>query len=565
MKNKPRKRISKREVLIEKITEIYHQNENANRLFIDLANRVTANSISMKEMLTSAKTQIDKISKDVETLNSFCCEVIVKVDRYINLVVSNNEKQQVDNENLTSKINELIENVLKIIKDVNTLKIEQNNSENRFIEEIRNYSIRTEEKIRENIEKLVIEQHNINKENITQINDRFVQTEKRSNEISEKISIFEKGRLEDKKILKEIDENINKSNDVFTHLIQKRKIDNKKTEKIQLELSRLTTTIPETINEIGRINNEIEAINLKQEYQKFKNKEELKKRDYKFNKYISVLQREQAIIDWYYERTREVLDLDNPKTFNEKIQWLKLYNATAKKQELSDKYLVKEWVAGKIGEKYIISNLGVWGKFSEIDFDKLPDSFVLKCNHGSGWNRIIKKKSEMDYHVEKEKFDYWIQQNYAFCQGFEMQYYNIDPKIIAEELLETSNGTLDDYKVWCFDGSPELISYYRNRQTNLEMAFFDQKWEKQEFTSGHKLISDDISRPEKLEEMLEISRILSKGFPFVRVDLYILKNGDIKFGEMTFTSGSGVAKWNPKQYDLILGDMIKLPSKLEEE
>ena len=280
MKNKPRKRISKREVLIEKITEIYHQNENANRLFIDLANRVTANSISMKEMLTSAKTQIDKISKDVETLNSFCCEVIVKVDRYINLVVSNNEKQQVDNENLTSKINELIENVLKIIKDVNTLKIEQNNSENRFIEEIRNYSIRTEEKIRENIEKLVIEQHNINKENITQINDRFVQTEKRSNEISEKISIFEKGRLEDKKILKEIDENINKSNDVFTHLIQKRKIDNEKTEKIQLELSRLTTTIPETINEIGRINNEIEAINLKQEYQKFKNKEELKKKKY---------------------------------------------------------------------------------------------------------------------------------------------------------------------------------------------------------------------------------------------------------------------------------------------
>ena len=166
------------------------------------------------------------------------------------------------------------------------------------------------------------------------------------------------------------------------------------------------------------------------------------RKDYDYYRSLDPSQYEEELKDWYKRRTKKELDLENPKTFNEKIQWLKLYDSTPIKTKLADKYLVREWVKEKIGEEYLVPLLGVWDKFDDIDFDKLPDKFVLKCNHGCGWNLIVTDKSKIDKVEAKKKFDKWMNTNFAFCNGLELHYKNIQPKIIAEEYLENNGGDL---------------------------------------------------------------------------------------------------------------------------
>lgn len=275
-----------------------------------------------------------------------------------------------------------------------------------------------------------------------------------------------------------------------------------------------------------------------------------------------------------YERARffssakdTTLNLEDPKTFDEKIQWLIVYDSTPLKTLLADKYCVREWVAEKIGDKYLIPLLGVWSSFDEIDFGKLPNSFVLKANHGSGWNIIVRDKNTFDIANAKRKFDLWMKMNFAYHSALELHYKDIVPKIIAEEYLENNSGNLVDYKVHCFGGRAAYIQYIGGRANGeAKEGWFDRNWNLMDFGGGnYPQIDDEIQKPENLDLLLTLSETLAKPFSYVRVDFYVLNDGTFKFGEMTFTPAGGIHKWrsysNKTSYevDLELGKLIRLP------
>ncbi len=265
------------------------------------------------------------------------------------------------------------------------------------------------------------------------------------------------------------------------------------------------------------------------------------------------------------------MDLDNPQTYNEKIQWSKLYDSTPLKTKLTDKYLVREWVREKIGEKYLIPLLGVYNSFDEIDFSQLPEQFVIKTNHGSGWVIVVKNKKKFDKSEAEKKINAWMSTNYAFVAGFELHYRDIKPKILIEQYIENEktdsennnsigvNGGLLDYKVMCFDGKPMYIWVNTDREHEQKRDIFTTDWKRVPFRIHYPTSERNLSKPENLEEMLRLAEILSQGFNQVRVDFYVLNNGDIKFGEMTFTSESGLSQFIPETWNKKLGDLIKLP------
>ena len=240
---------------------------------------------------------------------------------------------------------------------------------------------------------------------------------------------------------------------------------------------------------------------------------------------------------------------------------MKLFDSTPKKTLLADKFLVKNYIKDTIGEKYVIPLLNVWNSYKKINFDSLPNKFVLKANHGSGMNIIINDKSKYKLKNIKKIAKKWLNTNYAFKNGFELHYMNIKPKIIAEMYYENMKDDLYDYKVYCFDGRVESIAFLSGKKKLRRIAFYDIQWNRLNYTDTYPSFEYEIPKPQKLNEMIEISQKLSKGFSFVRVDLYILNNGDIKFGEMTFAPFSGLLKFNPPEQDRIFGEMIKLPKK----
>lgn len=263
---------------------------------------------------------------------------------------------------------------------------------------------------------------------------------------------------------------------------------------------------------------------------------------------------------WYQKKMGKELHLDNPVTYNEKIQWMKLYGVTPLITELSDKLAVRGWIEDKIGKEYLVPLLGVWNSFDDINFEKLPEKFVLKANHGCGWNVIVNDRSLFDKDNAKLKFSKWMAQNFAFCNGFEMQYKDIIPKIICEEYIENAGGDLFDYKLFCFDGRVKYIMFLAERKTGLKMAFYDREWNKLDFTYTYPRYEKEVKKPNKLNELINLAEKVSKGFPHVRVDFYILNDDTIKFGEMTFTSASGACIWNPEEYDKILGSLFDIRS-----
>ena len=264
---------------------------------------------------------------------------------------------------------------------------------------------------------------------------------------------------------------------------------------------------------------------------------------------------------WYKRVMKEELDLDNPKTYNEKIQWLKLYDSTPLKTRLADKYLVRDWVKQKIGGEYLIPLLGVWDSFDEIDFDKLPDQFVLKANHGSGWNIIVKDKATFDKEDARKKFDVWMHTNFAFRAGLELHYMNIPPKIIAEQYMENLD-QLIDYKVWCSDGKARFIWVDTDRFTAHKRTLFSLKWEKLPITIGdhYPIDTREIAKPVNLDKMIRFAELMSKDFCQVRVDFYEVDD-KLYFGEMTFTSTSGQDRATPRSFEYEMGNMITLPPK----
>ena len=275
---------------------------------------------------------------------------------------------------------------------------------------------------------------------------------------------------------------------------------------------------------------------------------------------MSVAERADELERLFMCGTGRKLDLSNPRTFDEKMQWLKLYGGSDLRTRLIDKVSAREWVAEKVGKEYVVPMIGVWDSFDEIDFDALPGRFALKCNHGAGYNIIVHDKSKLDLADAKAKVDAWMGENYAYGQMMELQYEHIVPKVFAEEYMENAGGDIYDYKIYCYDGEPLYTQFLCDRATGLRMAYFDNDWNKQAFRySQHALIAENIERPENFGEMLDVARTLSKGWPFVRVDLYRLDDGTIKFGEMTFIPAGGMIDWVPASADLLLGEPIVLP------
>ncbi len=254
------------------------------------------------------------------------------------------------------------------------------------------------------------------------------------------------------------------------------------------------------------------------------------------------------------------IDLDNPRTFNEKIWWSKIFDATPLKTRLADKYLVRNWIKEKIGEEYLVPLIGVWDQFDDIDFSKLPERFVLKCNHGSGMNIIVEDKSKLDLKKAKKQMDEWMQINFA-CFSMEMQYRDIPHKIIAEELLDETEG-LKDYRFYCFSGKPYQVwvDLYSGTPNHLR-SIYDMEWNKIDLRCTWPDGGCELAkRPGNFEKMKRFASILSKEFSFVRIDFFEV-NGKVYMGEMTFTPMSGIGKFDPAEWDLKLGELFLLPRK----
>jgi hypothetical protein len=256
----------------------------------------------------------------------------------------------------------------------------------------------------------------------------------------------------------------------------------------------------------------------------------------------------------------ETLYLEHPKRFNEKIQWLKIYGENMElRTKLTDKYLVREWIVKKIGKEYLVPLLGAYDTFDDINFDALPDSFVLKCNHGSGWNILVKNKNEWDKERAKRQVDAWMRLNFA-DYWLELQYLAIKPKIVIETyLFEEGDKSVNDYKVFCFNGEPKAIWVHYDRYTNHTANFYTPEWEYMPFSKHYPGNPEMIEpKPLILDKMLALAACLSRDFSHVRVDFYIV-NGAIYFGEMTFTDGAGYKRFEPDEWDYRFGEMLRLP------
>ena len=253
------------------------------------------------------------------------------------------------------------------------------------------------------------------------------------------------------------------------------------------------------------------------------------------------------------------LNVDNPRTFNEKTIWLKEFHRYPNAHILADKVKVKDLVAERIGAQSLIPTLGVYDRAADVDFDALPRGFVLKANHGSGMNIVCPDKTALDIPRTRERMDRWLRTSY-YDIGKEYQYRDIPRKLIAETLLANSAADpLVDYKVFCFSGVPRYVQVDLDRFTNHTRNFYDTSWNYVPFTTLYPLGTRRLPRPALLPEMLDIARVLSAGLAFARIDLYN-HAGKVWFGEITLHHGGGFEPFMPREYDRILGDLLVLPS-----
>ena len=261
-----------------------------------------------------------------------------------------------------------------------------------------------------------------------------------------------------------------------------------------------------------------------------------------------------------YTRCKYHIDFDNPKTFNEKINWIKLYWQNPLITLYADKYKVRDVVTEKIGEKYLIPLLGVWDNPEDINFDQLPDQFAIKVNWGSGQNIIVQNKRLLDKSIALPLLKEWIQpESNLYWRNLEWGYKNIPPKIIIEQYVKAAGQIC--YKIMCFNGQPKVVQVvYNPKQSNSTVDFFDLHWERLPFKIRYPNNPNPCMQPSNFQEMLEIARTFAKPFPFVRVDLYNI-DGKVYFSECTFYSDTGFAPFEPSEWDLKLGEMLQLPEK----
>ena len=260
----------------------------------------------------------------------------------------------------------------------------------------------------------------------------------------------------------------------------------------------------------------------------------------------------------YRIKFHKPLNLKDPKTFNEKLQWLKLYNRKDIYTTMVDKIAVKEYVKAAIGEEYVIKTLGVWTQFDDIDFDELPNQFVLKCNHDSGSVVLCRDKASFDKEKAREVLTRGLGNN-AYYFGREWPYKNVKPRIFAEEFVQDAqHAFLPVYKLFCFNGTPKIIQTIQNdKQPNETVDYFDADWNRLDIRQDFPNSVNPVAKPEKLEEMLSLAKKLSADESFIRVDFYTV-NGKVYFSEFTFFTDSGFGQFYPETWDATLGEWLTL-------
>jgi len=259
----------------------------------------------------------------------------------------------------------------------------------------------------------------------------------------------------------------------------------------------------------------------------------------------------------FYVRMGKKLNLKHPKTYNEKLQWLKLHDRKPEYTDMVDKCCVKKYVAQQIGEEYIIPTLGVWEQFDDIDFDDLPNQFVLKCTHDSGGLVICRDKAKLDMEAARMKLQKSLSNNY-YKHGREWPYKNVKPRIIAEKYMEDSKTQeLRDYKFFAFDGEVKAVFIASDRYSDEETKFdfFDSDFNHLPFTNGHPNADITPQKPMCFEKMKTLAAKLSVKLPQIRVDFYEV-DGKVYFGEMTFFHWSGMKPFDPPEWDEIFGGWI---------
>jgi hypothetical protein len=264
--------------------------------------------------------------------------------------------------------------------------------------------------------------------------------------------------------------------------------------------------------------------------------------------------------EYRYHHGRE-LDLQSPKTYTEKLQWLKLYDHQPEYTTMVDKYAVKQYVAEKIGSEYVIPLLGVWDQVDDIDFENLPDRFVLKTTHDSGGIVVCTDKQQLDIAAVREKLKPFLKRNY-YARNREWPYKNVPHRVIAEAYMEdTTTRELRDYKFFTFGGVPKVlyIAQGRGLGTTTFADFYDMDFNHLPFTIDHDMAPEPPAKPKCMDEMIRLAAILSEGTPQLRVDFYEV-DGKVYFGEMTFFHCSGMAPFHPVEWDRKFGDWVVLPA-----
>lgn len=263
----------------------------------------------------------------------------------------------------------------------------------------------------------------------------------------------------------------------------------------------------------------------------------------------------------FYGYMGKRLNLKNPQTFSEKLQWLKLYDRRPDYTTMVDKYAVKKYVADIIGEEYIIPTLGVWDNFDDIDFDSLPNQFVLKTTHGGGNTGVVicKDKSTFNIEAARTKMNRSFKQN-IYRSFREWPYKNVPKRIIAEKYVTDSKGELNDYKFFCFNGEPKVMLMATERKTGVKFDYFDTDFNHLPFEQGGPNSNKKLERPACMDKMIELSRMLAQNIAHVRVDLYDV-DGKIYFGELTFFDSSGLAEFYPEEWNYKFGSLLCLPQK----
>lgn len=264
----------------------------------------------------------------------------------------------------------------------------------------------------------------------------------------------------------------------------------------------------------------------------------------------------------YKVRMNKKLNLKNPISFNEKLQWLKLNDHNNMYTKMVDKYEVKKYIVETIGQKYVIPTIGIYNKFDEINFEKLPNEFVIKCTHDSGGVVICSNKEQLNIKDVRNKINKNLKTDF-FRLGREWPYKNVKPRIIIEKYMkDNKNNDILDYKLMCFNGKVKCSFVCSERRSSLGLAvdFYDLSWNKMPFKRHYRNSNVFHEKPKNYDLMIKLAEKLSKGIPFVRVDFYEI-NGEVYFGEMTFYPGCGFEEFMPDEWDIKLGDWITLPKK----